>query len=140
MRKCRLAKAAIGLMFLLAGCSRMPLGRPPVYPVSGEVFVHGQPATNAVVRFYAIDNPIFERLCPHAIVEPDGSFRLTTFNSEDGAPVGSYAVTLTWPLPPRPGNEEGPDRFHGRYNDRRRPVCKVQVFPGENQLERINLP
>jgi hypothetical protein len=108
--------------------------------VSGEVFVHGQPAGNAVVRLYAVNNPILERLCPHAVVERDGSFRLTTFNTEDGAPVGTYAVTITWPLPPKPGKEEGPDRFKGLYNNRRRPLCTVQVGAGENQLQRIDLP
>jgi hypothetical protein len=72
-------------------------------------------------------------------VEADGSFRLTTYCTDDGAPAGTYTVTLTWPLPPPPGREEGPDRFRGRCADARRPLRQVTVAPGENNLERIEL-
>ena len=79
------------------------------------------------------------RLCPHATVEADGSFRLTTYKSGDGAPAGTYVLTLTWPLPPRAGMEEGPDRFRGRYADPRRPLRQVQIAAANNELESMDI-
>ncbi len=79
-------------------------------------------------------------LCPHAIVEPDGSFRLTTYRTGDGAPAGSYALTVSWPLPPVRGREEGPDRLRGRYADPARPLRRVEVAAGDNDLGTIRLP
>jgi hypothetical protein len=68
-------------------------------------------------------------------VGPDGAFQLTTFNTNDGAPAGAYALTVTWASPPRPGYEdEGPDRFGKRYADPRRPVRVVHITPGNNVL------
>jgi hypothetical protein len=43
-------------------------------------------------------------------------------------------------LPPRPGREEeGRDRYKGRYADPRRPLREVQITPGENVLAVIEL-
>jgi hypothetical protein len=136
----RILQAGFILFLLAAGCSRIIPGRQAVYPVSGELFVRGQAAAGAVIRLYAINDLFLERLCPHAVVEQDGSFRLTTYNSDDGAPDGDYALTVTWPAPPKPGQEEGPDRFNGRFANRHQPVRKITVSPGSNVLERINLP
>jgi hypothetical protein len=70
----------------------------------------------------------------HAIVQGDGSFQLTTYKTHDGAPPATYALTVTWPLPPSPKREEGPDRFQGRYSDRLKPAAEVRVGAGENNL------
>ena len=131
--------AALGILWM--GCSKPESNHPKVYPVQGEVFFKGKPASNAVIQFHAANDSPKESLCPHAIVQPDGSFKLTTFATNDGAPAGTYAVTLTWPSPPKPGHdEEGPDRFQNRYADLHKPLRQVQIQAGENKLDRINLP
>jgi hypothetical protein len=127
------------LALALGGCSGSKVGRPPTYPVRGRLFVGDRPAAGARVQLTAAGDPKLIGLCPHATVEPDGSFRLTTFKTGDGAPAGTYALTLTWPLPPAPGQEEGPDRFRGRYADPRRPVRQVQAAPGDNDLGAVRL-
>ena len=51
-------------------------------------------------------------------VQSDGSFHLTTFATRDGAPVGDFALTVTWPGPRVKGqgeDEPGPDRLQQRY-------------------------
>jgi hypothetical protein len=129
----------IGLL-MSGGCARPKSDRPATYAVSGTLLVNGKPAAGARIRLYAIDDMLLEGVCPHAEVETDGSFTLTSFRSRDGAPVGKYALTVTWPSPPPPGKEEGRDRFRGRYGDRRRPVRQVEVTPGDNVLEPVRLP
>ena len=115
-------------------------GAPPTYPVRGELYFNGKPAVGARVRLFAIGNPKLEGLCPHGEVEADGSFRLMTYQTGDGAPEGTYALTVTWPLPPPPGKELGKDRFRGKYADPRHPVREVRVTPGENVFEPVRLP
>jgi hypothetical protein len=136
-------RAAVGagtlLILVLGGCGWMHRDRPTTYPVRGSLFVQGRPAAGATVLLTAMGDPKLARLCPHALVEADGSFRLTTFTTGDGAPAGIYALTLTWPAPPRPGQEEGPDRLRGRYADPRKPVRQVAIAAGDNALEPLQL-
>jgi hypothetical protein len=94
-----------------------------------------------VVQLRVPSNPILDHWGPHAIVGADGSFSLTTFVTDDGAPAGAYALTISWPAAPRQRfASEGPDRLHGRFSDPRRPVRQVQIVPGNNDLGRIDLP
>jgi hypothetical protein len=124
---------------LLLGCCGPRGGQIQTYPVTGHLFVGDKPAVGARVQLNAVGDVKLLGLCPHATVEPDGSFRLTTFKTNDGAPAGTYALTVTWPSSPRPGQEEGPDRFRGRYADPRRPLREVQITAGENALGVIHL-
>ncbi len=111
-----------------------------VYPVSGNVYVNGQPAAGAKVECYAVNDPTLLPLRPHAITGKDGSFKLTTYKTGDGAPAGTYALTVKWPAPPKSGSDaEGPDRLKGRYADPKRPARQFEVRPGDNDLETIEL-
>lgn len=102
--------------------------------------MRGEPAANALIQLCVAGNPILDRWRPHAVVGADGSFRLTTFVTDDGAPAGTYALTVTWPAPPkRRFDAEGPDRLRGRFADPRRPVLQIQIVPGQNDLGRIDL-
>jgi hypothetical protein len=124
---------------LLYGCSGSN-GRPTTYPVSGQVFVNDQPAAGAMVELHAVGgDPKEKNLCPHALVAADGTFRLTTFQTNDGAPAGTYAVTVKWPGPPKPGHEQGTDRLQGRYASPQRPARQVQITAGVNEVQRLDL-
>ncbi len=128
------------LLMLLAGCSGSQGNHLATYPVTGRLLVGDKPAAGALVQLNAGAADLkLVGLFPHAIVEPDGSFRLTTYRTSDGAPVGSYALTVKWSLPPTRGHEEGPDRFRGHYSNPRQPVREVQVQAGENDLGVIEL-
>ena len=130
---------AVVLGLAPTGCSRPKSDRLETYPASGILLMGDKPAAGARVQLNPVDDAKLAGLYPHAIVQKDGSFQLTTYKTRDGAPAGTYALTVTWPLPPRPNREEGPDRFQGRYSDRRRPVAQVRISAGENNLGTIHL-
>ncbi len=113
----------------LEGCD----DRSACYPVQVRVLVAGKPATDARVALIALVDQALARLAPHAEVGADGTFGITTFRTGDGAPVGRFALTLTWP-PPRPGMEVGTDRFKRRYADPLRLLGRVENVAGDNDL------
>jgi hypothetical protein len=71
-----------------AGCSRS--GRPAVAPVRGQVTYQAKPLARATIAF----------LCPGAprlavgTTDEAGNYRLTTFEPDDGAIIGTHIVTV----------------------------------------------
>jgi hypothetical protein len=92
---------SLGVLLLGASCS----GRKTVYPVTGKVLFEGRPAVGAVVQFHPRDQADTKPLVPTGQVGADGSFRLTTYTHEDGAPAGRYAVTVFWGVPAKGGDD-----------------------------------
>ena len=133
----RLALPALALA-LLPACGGKEAGE-AVYPVEGEVFFQGKPAAGATVFFHPAGQPDARILS--GTVGPDGTFRITTLRKDDGAPAGTYAVTLTWTetVKVNDAEQETPDRFGRRYSDPRRPAATVEVKPGTNRLPRFDL-
>jgi hypothetical protein len=86
--------ALIGLLGLMAGCSSRG---EKLVPVEGQVKVNGRPAAGAIVTFHPINAPA-DAPRPSGQVAEDGTFRLTTTNSNDGAAPGEYRVTVAWYL------------------------------------------
>ncbi len=126
--------AAVVLGLMPTGCSRPRADRLETYPASGFLLLGDKPAAGAQVQLNPVNDAKLAGLYPHAIVQRDGCFQLTTYKTHDGAPAGTYALTVRWPLPPPPGREVGPDRFQGRYADRSRPVSQVRINSGQNNL------
>ena len=112
------------------------LNRRPVYPVRGRVFFEGSPAPNAVVTFYLI-NPDTKRVtrAGDAMAEADGSFALSTYTANDGAPAGEYAVTVVWwnPLVDAEG-KPGPNLLPERYAKPETTPLKAVVKTGANEV------
>jgi hypothetical protein len=128
-----------GLCLAFCGCGSKPSGQPDVYPVCGTLIVAGRPAVNAVVTLIPENTSSSFHYQPHAIVDKDGSFRLSTFVTHDGAPAGKYVVTVVWPGPPINEDQDGPDQLRGRYSDPKRPAARVQITSETRQLEPILL-
>jgi hypothetical protein len=86
--KLRLLTIAAATCLALGGCSASD--RPAMAPVSGKVTFQGKPIAGATVVF----------LCPGAprqavgTTDASGTYRLTTFESSDGAVVGTHVVTV----------------------------------------------
>lgn len=77
---------------LVVGCSgRAKSNRPETVPVSGIVTHKGQPIEGATIMF-------FPKVPPGngagGLTDSSGEYRLTTFESADGAVPGSYLVTV----------------------------------------------
>lgn len=70
--------------------------RKPTFAVRGRVMVDGQPAQDALVAFYAPDAKDGKKLTriADALTEADGSYVLSTYKANDGAPAGKYRVTI----------------------------------------------
>src|SRR4051794_4700613 len=83
------------------GCSKSKdPNRLPVFPVTGRLSVKGQAPSGAFVVLHpkhgAATAPNGDVVRPRAVVNPDGSFALGSYDSSDGAPSGEYSVTVEW--------------------------------------------
>jgi hypothetical protein len=77
------------VMAIAQGCSS-DSGRPKLAPVSGRVVYQGKPVEGAIVSFSAEGSP----RVASGKTDSDGRYKLTTFDTNDGAPVGVHAVTI----------------------------------------------
>jgi hypothetical protein len=90
-RPVRIAPRTCVLLVLLLsaatlGCSD---GRPRRMPVAGQVLIDGEPLTTGYVRFVPAD-----ARSSGSPIGPDGRFRLTCFEDEDGAVPGTHKVAV----------------------------------------------
>jgi hypothetical protein len=70
-------------------------GQKPVHPVKGQLFVNDKPAAGAFVLFVPVNEPADAKdPRPGAEVGEDGSFALSTYGENDGAPAGEYVVVV----------------------------------------------
>jgi hypothetical protein len=84
--------AHAAVLGVLVGCGGSGAELPATSPVSGTVLLDGKPLEGAAVRFYRedkVDRPAI------GVTGSDGKFKLTTFNTNDGAQPGTYKVTVT---------------------------------------------
>jgi hypothetical protein len=75
---------------LISGCSGAE-GEVPVYKVSGTVSIGGGPVPRATVIF----SPQDKTPVATAITDNKGVYRLTTYDSYDGAAAGKYDVLIS---------------------------------------------
>jgi hypothetical protein len=104
------------------------------HPARGQVMFRNKPAEGAVVTLVPADA---KGARPAGVVAPDGSFRLSTRGTFDGAPVGKYAVTIFYLSPETKKDDQnaGPDLLQGRYRDPATTPLKVEIKPEDNVLE-----
>jgi len=91
------------------------------------------------VNFYPV-NPS-DKAPDHvtAVTRQDGTFSLSTYDPDDGAPAGEYQVTVT--LIPGEGRrkKEKPDLLHGRYGNPKTSGLTAKVEEKSNELPPFNL-
>lgn len=115
------------------------------YPVSGKVTFRGKPIVDATVVLHPVTKPSEEDnfFLPRGNVLSDGSFRLTTYNSHDGAPAGDYKVTFDWT-----GSHEGLDEdeidarkqiLPRKYTSPDTSEFVVTISEGANKLDTFKL-
>jgi hypothetical protein len=144
-RRCA-ATAWIGVLAvtLSAGCSKGP---PPIkgtklslYPVTGKLLMDGQPMTRATIIFHPIKEwpkgTATSR--PRAVVDKDGTFKVSTYANADGAPAGDYKVTISWK-----GEGKGlsgeqlddePEKAPEIFQEPKRSKIRVKIKEGDNTL------
>ena len=106
------------LILCLPGCTRSEYPN-ETYPVSGRIkTAAGEPASYVRVTLHSSklvsEGDPFR---PSAMTDDDGNFQLTTYETHDGAPAGSYAITFRWADPQK--------KYAGPYAKRQvtQPFC-----------------
>jgi len=135
-----------------AGCNGgEEAGRLPVHPVSGKVSVNGQPASGVLVLLHPAEaSPAAKAgVLPSATTQEDGTFQLSSYDQNDGAPLGGYSVTIQWyqadakstkGKPAMPSGFARPsDRLQGKYKDPRKSPWQVTITEGNNVLRPIEV-
>jgi hypothetical protein len=133
---------ALGAVLGALGCGD---SKPQALPAGGKVSIKGSKIVpeGALVVFHPKD-PGFEKIMsgkPFAKVEKDGTFKLTSFQTGDGAPAAEYGVTIVWNAPNSGGKSSfslssegagasGPDQFGGRYGRPTQPLLSAKVEKG----------
>lgn len=116
---------------------------PPRHPVQGKVLHRGQPAKGFRVTFHPTGDIGPLQFAPSAITSDDGTYRLQSYEPEDGAPLGDYAVTFEWPdhliATDDPDPKPVVDRLRGAYSDPQRSRFKASVVEGPNEMPPFNL-
>lgn len=118
-------------LVLLAGCAE-PARNVAVFPVDGQLFVAGQPASGATISFHPINSQSNSSIAT-ANVRPDGHFMPVQAHGAAGLPEGTYRLTVTW-------TQGGEDRLQGKYADVTKPIAQITVQPTVNLLAPISIP
>jgi hypothetical protein len=118
----------------------------PVYPTSGSIRIDGQvPAGAFIVPHPNADyqrSPAGELVRPHGQVRDDGTFELTSYSSNDGAPLGEYIVTLELRKVVKYSSGEagpGPNLIPAKFTRPNTSPVIVRVEAGTNRLPPISL-
>jgi hypothetical protein len=92
------------------------------------VTVDGAPTKRVYVFLNPVQQPATHGIYPNAITDDNGEYWVSTYDSEDGAPLGEYKVTAKWPKGEGLNvNSDSPDRLKGRYSDANKPLLTFTV-------------
>lgn len=126
---------SVATLPLAAGCGGEDW-QAETYPATGRITINGQAPAGALVQLSPIGQKVDERDSrPWGKVQPDGTYTLSTYETGTGAPVGTYAVTVTWPV--ETNSAFPPDRLGNRYSSAERSEWKATIQEGENELPPI---
>jgi hypothetical protein len=141
MTHARLATVAL-LAFALSivfGCGSAE-ELPETASVRGSVTLRGQPLLGGTITFQP--QQIEQGNPGYADVQPDGTYRVTTYRANDGAVLGPHTVTVEVFPGQRGGPESGlpgsesklPSPIPARYRDPAKSPLKFEVKPGDNSF------
>ncbi len=135
-------------VLLFAACLVSCLGcgpnRPATAPVHGRVTYNGRPVVAGTIVF----QPTHGRPAMGEI-QPDGSYKLTTFDAGDGALLGKHTVTIDARRNPKPPPMEGTEAagpppkvewlVPQEYSNPNSSPLTAEVKSGKNTID-FNLP
>ncbi len=126
----------LALALACCGCSQGD-GRLPVYPVTGKITVFGEVPEGALVILYPQAQGGDTEIRPSGKVRRDGTFSLTTYDADDGAPTGEYSATIQWNKLIQNGRDykAGPNVVPKDYASRETSPWKIKVEALPKELE-----
>ena len=125
-----LALALLALWLLVCcGCGSQTA------PVRGRVkFKDGSDAT--VLAGYGVTfEPTEGKSSAVGEIQPDGSFKLSTFGADDGALPGKYRVVVTTPASPDPDKPPQKSKLPAKYADFSTSGLTVEIKPRQKEVE-----
>ena len=136
-----ITSVSLSVLLCVFGCAETDESRLPVFPVKGQITFNGMPAAGAFVVLHPKGTPDARLVPPRAIVGQDGSFELSTYESQDGAAAGEYSLTVEWRKLVKEGGDfkAGPNVLPAKYSKPTTSKLDVRVAEGINQLEPIQL-
>jgi|WetSurMetagenome_2_1015567.scaffolds.fasta_scaffold125630_2 hypothetical protein len=137
----RLSVLAIVLFFVaIVGCGSKDPSRLAVFPVKGQIAFRGKSPAGALVVLHPKTPVASHSLRPVGHVREDGTFSVTSYESDDGAPAGEYAVTVQWQSPVKKANGDfslSPNVLPKQYSRPDTSPVLVHVAEGDNALPPI---
>ncbi|MBX6313671.1 MAG: hypothetical protein IRY99_12245 [Isosphaeraceae bacterium] len=133
--------ALLPILILASGCGRSTPERPETVPLSGKVTYKGQPIPKGTVTFQADSGPVAT-----GQIQPDGTYRMTTFEPGDGVVLGHHRVAIiantedpTLMPGSSPGYRAPKDLIPASYGDPRTSNLEANVQKDTRNLD-FNLP
>ncbi len=123
------------------GCGSGDGDRIAVYPATGAIKFRGQPVPGAFVSLHRKDGADIDVPHPTATVGADGTFSLSTYAGQDGAPEGDYVLTVQWYKPIRREGEivGGPNALPPKYASANTSDIVVKIAAEPNNLAPIQI-
>lgn len=111
------------------------------YPASGTVTFKGRPVVDAELAFFPEDPSVPESVRPKAKSTEGGKFEVWTYAQGDGAPAGSYKVTIVHHeiAVSKDTIVAKPNDLPAKFSKRDTTDIKVNIVEGKNELPAIEL-
>jgi hypothetical protein len=132
---------ALFAVWLIVGCGRSGPPRVATNPAKGSITYQGQPIAGAFLALHPKAALAADVPTARAVVKPDGTFSVSTYDTGDGLPEGDYIVTALWRKVVKSGGEfiPGPDLLPGKYSRPETSDVIIHVAAGNNDLPPIVL-
>jgi 5-hydroxyisourate hydrolase-like protein (transthyretin family) len=116
----------------LSSCGKNEANRKQTFPVTGQVYVDGSPVENVAITCVDVKGVDKEHpTMSETYTDKDGKFKISTYKSGDGVPVGDYVLTFYWgDLNLLSMTYSGPDKLNERYKDPTGSPVKFTVKQG----------
>jgi len=120
------------------GCGKKG-DRLDAHPAEGQILWKGKPLAGAEVVFYRKGAADEKPLAAKAQTDSNGHFRLSTYEKEDGAPEGEYAVTVIYyAMKPNEGGA-GPNVLPKKYASAKTTDLQVKIASDTSTLPALVL-
>ena len=105
-------------------------------PVQGAVYVDGQPAAMLAVQLVPLSQiGKKDPVGPKCRTAEDGTFKFSTYVTDDGVPADKYVMTFQWGTLNMMKRTYDGDQLNGRYIDPAQSTTKVDVEEGGDPID-----
>jgi len=124
-----------------AGCGDAGPERVPVFPAEGTVIWNGQPVAGALVVLHPVGASDPKALPARAQTDKEGKFKMSTYDTGDGVPLGEYTATVEWRKLIEQNGEfkAGPNVLPPKYSKPETSDLKVRIAEGPNVIDPFTL-